>query len=265
VTSVRDDRYNAALIRELAGRLETSASITVGVYTVMGGIVGVGGGALIGLALQSAGVVALIGGVVGAVIGYFIGDARVVWLRLQAELALCQVAAEENSRAVRQATVRPGGLPAARPSKACPECAEEVPPAARVCRQCGHRFDPSTIPVAAPVAVTAERTESSAATLGGGPATFDRTVLSRPWRPIDPAAELPGSWTVITSSVHILSEGSRIVIRDERGAWGFYDASGPKRYLLIEGEFHAWSADDPGEVLIQDRGRKPMLLLKRHS
>ena len=94
-----DQRYNASEIRRLAALLETMADVTVILYSVAGAIVGAAFGSIVGVATNSTGLFALVGLVVGLVGGALFGYGRVLWLRLQAQLALCEVAIEENTRA----------------------------------------------------------------------------------------------------------------------------------------------------------------------
>lgn len=50
----------------------------------------------------------IVGLIIGAAIGYFIGDGKAFELRLQAQSLLCQVAIEENTRKVLDASTQGG-------------------------------------------------------------------------------------------------------------------------------------------------------------
>jgi hypothetical protein len=70
------------------------------VYTVIGGVGGAGAAFSLGKTSHGAegkGLLA-VGFLVGGVIGYFIGTERAFVLRLQAQIALCQVQIERNTR-----------------------------------------------------------------------------------------------------------------------------------------------------------------------
>lgn len=83
----------------MAARLEASADVTVVLWTILGVVFGVAGGAIAGLAMQSAALGAIGGAIGGGVVGYLVGEHRALEIRFNAQLALCQVAIEENTRA----------------------------------------------------------------------------------------------------------------------------------------------------------------------
>lgn len=91
-------RYDPSVLREMAARLDAQATTTIVIWTVVGAVVGAGALAVVGLALENVGIGALVGLIVGGVLGYMIGEHRALMLRFEAQLALCQVAIEENTR-----------------------------------------------------------------------------------------------------------------------------------------------------------------------
>jgi hypothetical protein len=93
-----DPRYNAAEIQVLVSRLGILDTVYLVVYSGGGLIVGGAAGSIIGLAIGNAEVFAVAGLVLGLVAGYVLGYIRVAWSRLEAQLALCQIAIEENTR-----------------------------------------------------------------------------------------------------------------------------------------------------------------------
>lgn len=99
-------RYDASIIREFAQSLYNQAESTVLIYTIGGIVIGVGLGYLIST------VALLIGAVIIGGIGYMIGQARAFQLKLQAQVALCQVQIEENTR---QLQITPSSKPQANP------------------------------------------------------------------------------------------------------------------------------------------------------
>ncbi|MFN8487767.1 MAG: zinc ribbon domain-containing protein [Caldilineaceae bacterium] len=136
-------RYDASIITEFAQRLYDQANLVLLLFTIGGIVIGGGGGALL-----SPGI-ALIGALILGLIGYFIGQTRAFQLKLQAQMALCQVAIEENTRKLAEgAAFKSESLPSAQPSSATPIPVESKPaplatpakPASgsgRKCRECG--------------------------------------------------------------------------------------------------------------------------------
>jgi len=90
--------YDGAVIEELAARLYAEANRVAGAWFVMMG----GGGLLLAyLSTQVANagpVVSVFLAVAGVVLGWRMGRARAFALRLRAQVALCQVAIERNTR-----------------------------------------------------------------------------------------------------------------------------------------------------------------------
>jgi len=95
---LRNLRYDPSVLRETAARLDAVATTTVVVWTAVGVGVGAGVFSVVGLAFDNPVLGALVGLVVGGVIGYLVGEHRVLMLRLEVQLALCHVAIEENTR-----------------------------------------------------------------------------------------------------------------------------------------------------------------------
>lgn len=91
-------KYDASIIQQFADRLYKKANSIVANFTVIGILFGLG----IGFGFDKAyglGNVGLVAGVVlGAVIGYAMGQERAFALKLQAQVALCQVQIEQNTR-----------------------------------------------------------------------------------------------------------------------------------------------------------------------
>ena len=88
-------RYDSAVIHEFADSLYFQAELGVLTYTIGGLAVGVGLGNII-----SETVGAIIGAVFLGALGYFSGQSRAFQLKLEAQVALCQVQIEENTRRV---------------------------------------------------------------------------------------------------------------------------------------------------------------------
>ena len=154
-------RYDAKIIIQFAQSLYDQANSVLILFTIIGVVVGGGGGSI--LSTEAA----LIGAIILGAIGYALGQARASQLRLQAQLALCQVAIEENTRKLAEATlssspqvapsmaglehsiypvsapsvIKSGSIaPSSRPSSAsgrkCRECGAELPRAAEFCPKC---------------------------------------------------------------------------------------------------------------------------------
>ena len=91
--------YDPAVIKRLADSLYQRASAIVALYTTAGVLVGLMLGVSAGAFAVGAGVGgAFIGALAGAFIGWNIGSQKAFWLKLQAQIALCQVEIEANTR-----------------------------------------------------------------------------------------------------------------------------------------------------------------------
>ena len=86
-------KYDPRIIGTFAEALYSRANWIVFIWTVIGGL---GGALVLGLYLAKVG--ALIGLAVGGLMGFFEGQSRSFLLRLQAQLALCAVQIEINTR-----------------------------------------------------------------------------------------------------------------------------------------------------------------------
>lgn len=93
--------YDPAVIQEFAGRLYSQSSSIIFTSTLLGLIIGT----LIGLGLAGAvqddeavGIFLLVGLMVGGFFGYIRGKERSFKLRLEAQIALCQVEIERHTR-----------------------------------------------------------------------------------------------------------------------------------------------------------------------
>lgn len=98
--------YNADIIVTFAGRLYREATTVIVTYTLAGVLLGgvlvfgaiTGYGAMTGTRTDLGNIAPLIGAVVGGLVGYARGAARAFDLKLRAQLALCQVEIERNTR-----------------------------------------------------------------------------------------------------------------------------------------------------------------------
>jgi len=89
--------YNAHVIKDYADRLYTQAASMAALYALIGILLTVG---LTILVVRAGDVrVLAIAAAVGGLIGGYIGSGRAAALRLEAQIALCQVQIEENTRA----------------------------------------------------------------------------------------------------------------------------------------------------------------------
>lgn len=92
--------YDAGIIQGFADRLYRQAASIIISSIFFGLIVGVivaGGGAIAAKADQSIGMALIIGAVVGGLFGFARGSARAFKLKLDAQVALCQVQIEKNT------------------------------------------------------------------------------------------------------------------------------------------------------------------------
>ena len=91
--------YDPEVIQQHADRLYRQASALTGTYAFFGLVLGGAGGLVVGgLAEADPAPLGAFGAIVGAVIGGVIGHSKGFQLRLQAQLALCQLAIEKNTR-----------------------------------------------------------------------------------------------------------------------------------------------------------------------
>lgn len=94
-------KYDAQVIVKFAEDLYRQAGSIAATYAVLGALVGFGiGAAVLGSAIRDGG--ALIGGALGAVLlgalAFKVGQQKAFAVRLQAQVALCQVQTEANTR-----------------------------------------------------------------------------------------------------------------------------------------------------------------------
>ena len=94
--------YDPNIIQEFAKRLYRQASTIVAAYVIGGILVGaIIGSILVALprgANIAPGVGLLFGGIFGGIFGYIRGAEKAFKLKLEAQLALCQVQIESNTR-----------------------------------------------------------------------------------------------------------------------------------------------------------------------
>ncbi|HEX8671558.1 MAG TPA: hypothetical protein VF710_06705 [Longimicrobium sp.] len=87
------------MIQKYAGMLYQRALTIVWLYTAAGVFLGLLLGASAGVFAPAAGASgAFIGVLAGAFIGWNIGSQKAFWMELQAQIALCQVEIEANTR-----------------------------------------------------------------------------------------------------------------------------------------------------------------------
>jgi hypothetical protein len=87
--------YDPRLIQEFAQRLYSRAANIVVVYTLAGAAIGWYVGKASG---GPGGTYPTTAAIIGAVLGFGLGMEKAFWLKLQAQLALCQVQIEKNTR-----------------------------------------------------------------------------------------------------------------------------------------------------------------------
>jgi F0F1-type ATP synthase assembly protein I len=90
--------YDPTLLRTLADKLNAQARTAVVVGIIAGAITGGLFGFAASLIFMTSHSYLVPGAVVGAVLGVFAGRRKAQALRLQAQMALCQVQIEENTR-----------------------------------------------------------------------------------------------------------------------------------------------------------------------
>ncbi|RKH63173.1 hypothetical protein [Corallococcus aberystwythensis] len=97
-------RYDPSVIQEHAEDLYSRASRLAMLYGFMGIVFGAAIGFILSASAEDLRPVALTGGaVIGVIIGASMGRSRAFALELQAQVALCQVATEANTRRTAEA------------------------------------------------------------------------------------------------------------------------------------------------------------------
>ena len=98
-------KYDRTIIYTFAERLYRSAQQTIATFTISGVLIGGGASVAVVQSIGGSAGVTVVHGVVGfsgafivGGLGYLIGSQRAFQLKLQAQIALCQVKIEENTR-----------------------------------------------------------------------------------------------------------------------------------------------------------------------
>jgi hypothetical protein len=137
-------RYDPSVIIEYASGLYWMATVWIVAYSVVGLLAGLLGGRIL-----NSGISMLIGAIAGLVIGYLLGEARARDLRLRAQLALCQVQIEANtrpdSRASKRGDVKHAASPWDQGLAGAPLTATPRPPAAEAWRMAGGGATPTAV------------------------------------------------------------------------------------------------------------------------
>lgn len=99
-------QYDSELLYRFAGKMYAWAVVVVVFWCLVGGV----GGGIVGKQLAAGGpkgaeAGVIIGVLVGLAFGFMIGQSIAFWIRLKAQLVLCQVAIEENTRSLRESGV----------------------------------------------------------------------------------------------------------------------------------------------------------------
>jgi positive regulator of sigma E activity len=89
--------YDAQVIVAFAERLYRQAATIAATYALLGALVGAAIGAAVGNALGSLFVVMVLGAVLVGALAFAIGQQKAFALKLQAQVALCQVQIEDNT------------------------------------------------------------------------------------------------------------------------------------------------------------------------
>lgn len=94
--------FDAAVIQKFAERLYSQAASIIFTSTLVGIVIGAAfglGGAAVARASETIGTAAIIGAVAGGIAGFLRGKERAFKLKLEAQIALCQVQIEKNTSA----------------------------------------------------------------------------------------------------------------------------------------------------------------------
>jgi hypothetical protein len=92
------NKYDPNVIYEFADRLYRQAGSVMITYSLLGAIIGLGGGAALGGAMNAVLPLMVVGLVIFGALGLMLGRERAFALRLQAQTALCQTQIELNGR-----------------------------------------------------------------------------------------------------------------------------------------------------------------------
>lgn len=96
--------YNPGVIREFSSKMYRMAQTIVYIYTIFAAVVGfVVGLAIVGM-IEVSVAVAFLTAFIAGIIGHALGSNKAFWLKLQAQVALCQVEIERNTQS------RTGGM-----------------------------------------------------------------------------------------------------------------------------------------------------------
>ncbi|WP_342373756.1 hypothetical protein NVS55_20135 [Myxococcus stipitatus] len=98
-------QYDPRTIQSHADALYAQARRIVMTFGFFGFIAGASAGGVVGSSLSNGGAFALMGGVVGLLVGVSMGRSRAFVLQIQAQMALCNVAIEANTRRTAEAVV----------------------------------------------------------------------------------------------------------------------------------------------------------------
>lgn len=98
-------KYDPKVLHRLAGQLYDRAEAVLFGHVMVGGLLGAGG-----FLLNTA--AGLCGVLIGLLIGYWIGDRKAFQMRVEAQLILCQVQIEENTRSSAPTAVETPATPA---------------------------------------------------------------------------------------------------------------------------------------------------------
>lgn len=93
--------YDPKVIQKFADDLYSRAGWIVALWVIFLLLFGAGSGVYLGVVKTGAPDPSIVGifAVIGAIFGYLVGSGSAFKLRLQAQVALCQVAIEQNTRA----------------------------------------------------------------------------------------------------------------------------------------------------------------------
>ena len=90
--------YDPQVIQKFADKLYSQANTAVFLSTIIGVLIGGAVGYSAGVNSPNGGTFAMVGAVVTGLLGLVVGLQRSFTLRVQAQIALCQMKIEENTR-----------------------------------------------------------------------------------------------------------------------------------------------------------------------